>query len=72
MCNALEIQPYSACWNDFPDLNMVYVISCWLWVRKARKTPIFAQSFKQGTATGPLFLLCSANSLSTADPCTIQ
>lgn len=63
MCNALETTPYS-CWKDFPNLNMVYVIYCWLWVRKARKTPALAQSFKQGTATGPPFLLCSANTQS--------
>lgn len=43
---------------------MVYVIYCWLWVRKARKTPTFAESFKQGTATDPPFLLCSANTQS--------
>lgn len=64
MCSALEIQPYPACWKDFPDLNMVYVIYCWLWVRKARKTPTFAESFKQGTATDPPFLLCSTNTQS--------
>lgn len=61
MCNALKIQPYSACWRDFPDINMVYHIYCWLWVRKAKKTPTFAQSFKQGAAIGPPFLLSSAN-----------
>lgn len=40
---------------------MVYHIYCWLWVRKAKKTPTFAQSFKQGAAIGPPFLLSSAN-----------
>lgn len=63
MCNALKIQLYSACWRDFPDINTVYHIY-WLWVRKARKTPTFAQSFKQGTAIGPPFLLSSANTQS--------
>lgn len=41
---ALERKPYSACWKDFPDLNTIYIIYCWLWLRKARKSPTFVQS----------------------------
>lgn len=62
---ALERKPYSACWKDFPDLNTIYIIYCWLWLRKARKSPTFVQSCNcQKIATGSPFLLCSANTQS--------
>lgn len=67
MSIALETKPHLSCCKNCPNLETIY---CWVWVRKARNPPTFAQSFQQRIATGFPFLLGSANtqSLFTAGP----